>query len=105
MNTIPIEKFMIREVFNKKYKGSWKEQTRICTVTVGVLTRYSLENEKAIKAGGIDVVIGITPEYRFLPMCKIGNTSEGFWTSSKYYDRYAQANSWIDKQLEQYREE
>lgn len=74
------EKFTIREVFNQKYKGGWREKERYTTITVAVLTRYKWENELAKQAGGIETLIALSGEYKFIPLYRIGDNP--YWSST-----------------------
>lgn len=107
MDSINVEKFMILERYNKKLPGGrWEERERYNQVSIGVLSRSQWENEKAVLAGGVESVIGITANFKFLPLYRTGGAEQ--WTSTagtKFYGRYDQAQEWLSRTLEQFEEE
>jgi len=109
MNAINPEQFTVLEVFhvfNQKVKGDCQEKKRYSTITCGVLTRYRWENTTAVKAGGVETIIALTPGFRFIPLYKVGDSE--FWTSTPRgisYGRYEQAQEWLRLNLEEYEEE
>lgn len=98
------QRFTVKEVFNQKQRGgNWAEKERYSTFSAQVLTHYQWENTKAVRAGGVETVIALSAEFRFIPLYRVG-TSE-FWSSTpggKHYGRYDQARDWLCKTLEPY---